>query len=500
MGKCTARSFYGLATFAFLLYFAKVSSTSPPQQTIIDVMKSDPKLHNVPISLYNNNITSVCANQTYPKGNDIMDYEDKNIYLCLAFYDTLYKVFATSQVNKSLQDKFSDKEAFYSYIEEFFPTKEDVNGTVFCDKIKGLTFSSEKLKPILSTIDHLNNLITCYRLCFNMRKKFNPFCGILAWSKSIDDDNAKKIDIVHKTKDAVEKEKTLNKSNLVTSSTELKSSSKAKLVPTTKSNNVHKIGTTENNNRENENVLEPKVPDIQKLKPENTHIAAVPNTLDKPLGSSSVKIKSSTINNLNAVSGNEKNNVNDATDPKLDQQNTGIKPDHPKKSQEELKKLDENIADNDVLENGKAINGEVKTDTISKNTQSHDNSANQEDWSHLEDDPNDGPEPPTDTDDQNQNMPEPSEQRDIIPPYHSLRSDEESHFFTYFTIVSLISIAAYIGYYNKQKILAIVLEGRRSRNSRSRRRPSTANYRKLDCTLEEAVTSQCNANVTHVIY
>jgi len=50
------------------------------------------------------------------------------------------------------------------------------------------------------------------------------------------------------------------------------------------------------------------------------------------------------------------------------------------------------------------------------------------------------------------------------------------------------------------QIFAIVLEGRRSRSNRGRRRPSTASYRKLDCTLEEAVTSQCNANVTHVIY
>lgn len=58
---------------------------------------------------------------------------------------------------------------------------------------------------------------------------------------------------------------------------------------------------------------------------------------------------------------------------------------------------------------------------------------------------------------------------------------------------------AYAMFYVFQ-ILAIVLEGRRARNSRGRRRPSTANYRKLDCTLEEAVTSQCNANVTHVIY
>ena len=39
--------------------------------------------------------------------------------------------------------------------------------------------------------------------------------------------------------------------------------------------------------------------------------------------------------------------------------------------------------------------------------------------------------------DQNQHIPEPSEQRDIIPHY-SIRTDEESHFFTYFTVVSLI--------------------------------------------------------------
>lgn len=53
--------------------------------------------------------------------------------------------------------------------------------------------------------------------------------------------------------------------------------------------------------------------------------------------------------------------------------------------------------------------------------------------------------------DQNQHIPEPSEQRDIIPHY-SIRTDEESHFFTYFTVVSLISVAAYIGYHNKQKV------------------------------------------------
>ncbi|XP_058791119.1 trans-Golgi network integral membrane protein 2-like [Phymastichus coffea] len=82
-----------------------------------------------------------------------------------------------------------------------------------------------------------------------------------------------------------------------------------------------------------------------------------------------------------------------------------------------------------------------------------------------------------------------------------IKEEDESHFFIYFSILSLVCLILYIGYHNKQKILAIVLEGRQSKRNRgSRRRPNTANYRKLDSNLEEAVTSQCSTNVTHVIY
>ncbi|XP_057341422.1 trans-Golgi network integral membrane protein 2-like [Microplitis mediator] len=81
------------------------------------------------------------------------------------------------------------------------------------------------------------------------------------------------------------------------------------------------------------------------------------------------------------------------------------------------------------------------------------------------------------------------------------KDDDDSHFFGYFTILGLIcGMGGCLLYHHKQKILAILLEGRRSRGGRGRRRPSTASYRKLDCTLEEAVTSQCNSNVTNVIY
>ncbi|XP_014213799.1 uncharacterized protein LOC106643256 isoform X2 [Copidosoma floridanum] len=103
--------------------------------------------------------------------------------------------------------------------------------------------------------------------------------------------------------------------------------------------------------------------------------------------------------------------------------------------------------------------------------------------------------------------PLPDDDQDSLIPYqnkrksYSVDKEVESHVFGYFFLMIMCCIFMYIGYSNKQKILAMVLEGRRGRRGRgNRRRPSTASYRKLDSNLEEAVTSQCSANVTHVIY
>lgn len=79
-------------------------------------------------------------------------------------------------------------------------------------------------------------------------------------------------------------------------------------------------------------------------------------------------------------------------------------------------------------------------------------------------------------------------------------NEDDSYFFFYFMVVCVAFVLGYVGYHNKQKILAIVLEGRKGRRSQ-RRRPNSANYHKLDCNLEEAVTSTCsNKSTTNVIY
>lgn len=78
--------------------------------------------------------------------------------------------------------------------------------------------------------------------------------------------------------------------------------------------------------------------------------------------------------------------------------------------------------------------------------------------------------------------------------------DSDSYFFSYFMMVCVVFICGYVAYHNKQKILALVLEGRKGRRPSRTRRPNSSNYRKLDSTLEEAVTSSCNKNSAQVIY
>ncbi|XP_059479193.1 trans-Golgi network integral membrane protein 2-like [Neocloeon triangulifer] len=78
--------------------------------------------------------------------------------------------------------------------------------------------------------------------------------------------------------------------------------------------------------------------------------------------------------------------------------------------------------------------------------------------------------------------------------------ETESNFSSYLLTVAIISVVCYLLFHNKQKILALLLEGRRN-NSGSRRRPNSSNYRKLDTNLEEAITSPAPQSTnSHVIY
>lgn len=80
----------------------------------------------------------------------------------------------------------------------------------------------------------------------------------------------------------------------------------------------------------------------------------------------------------------------------------------------------------------------------------------------------------------------------------NIKMDGDSSFFSYFMVTCLFVAAGYVGYHNRQKIFALVLEGRRGRRQSRSRRPNSANYRKLDSNLEEAISSSCKIGRAHV--
>jgi Keratinocyte-associated gene product len=74
----------------------------------------------------------------------------------------------------------------------------------------------------------------------------------------------------------------------------------------------------------------------------------------------------------------------------------------------------------------------------------------------------------------------------------NFEEDPDSNFFTYLCALMFMCVLLYILHQNRHKILALFLEGRRgNRRGRERTRSgSKAAYSKLDCNLEEAITSK----------
>lgn len=78
--------------------------------------------------------------------------------------------------------------------------------------------------------------------------------------------------------------------------------------------------------------------------------------------------------------------------------------------------------------------------------------------------------------------------------------DGESYFLSYFMVVCVLVVLGYVGYHNRIKVMALLLEGKRSRRPYRGRRPNSANYHKLDSNLEEAISSNVTKNSNNVIY
>jgi len=89
-----------------------------------------------------------------------------------------------------------------------------------------------------------------------------------------------------------------------------------------------------------------------------------------------------------------------------------------------------------------------------------------------------------------------------MPANPASSEETPSYFLSYFFALTVICIAGYLIFHNKNKLMGLVLEGRRPRNGRRQRRSSSssARYRKLDNNLEEAMGPSSNTSFSQVVY
>jgi len=75
----------------------------------------------------------------------------------------------------------------------------------------------------------------------------------------------------------------------------------------------------------------------------------------------------------------------------------------------------------------------------------------------------------------------------------------QSNFFSYFIVLAIITIIAYLVFHNKKKILGLIVEGRSGRQA-GRRRSGGREYRKLDSNMEDMMETGREPSMRQVIY
>lgn len=76
----------------------------------------------------------------------------------------------------------------------------------------------------------------------------------------------------------------------------------------------------------------------------------------------------------------------------------------------------------------------------------------------------------------------------------------QSNFFSYFIVLAIITIIAYLVFHNKKKIVGLIVEGRSSGRQAGRRRSGGREYRKLDSNMEDMMETGRETSMRQVIY
>ncbi|XP_043504564.1 putative mediator of RNA polymerase II transcription subunit 29 [Polistes fuscatus] len=493
-------------------------------------MYNDTNLCNTSIKdfLYKSEYTKECNSFKYHEelGKVNVTLDNVQEFLCLGIYDTAYKLCQYEEIER--WDKiFPDQKQFDSTIGDLVKIYQtdgsDTTFKSFCNDLVGYTPKYDKLKPVLSKlIAKFETPELCFSICFDLESKLRtPLCAILAWINKIDQDiteklkndsNKVKTNIVdHQNESLKNKQENHKDQPIIQHDTDnlkhlenkihISATPAASIIST---NNVKKDNIINNNNDNNNNSIQTKqLPQIKenpiKINDELNFIKS-----DPTVKTTSQSTSNPIINNNNESQDKLTSLLKEADKKQVDDNNNSQEPppsfeedDSKSKKKDKVDPEKNSITDKDVNQPvTETKSTEAYDDTkIISTTESNvvaDNILSGSD--HQKNAPTEDIDQSGSVDNPSESISEPSKQR------AHFENDEESHFLFYFAVISIGFIGGYTGYHNKKKLLAIVLKGRRSKNNRGRRRSSSPKYRKLDCTLEEAVTSQCNANVTHVIY
>ncbi|XP_033215709.1 trans-Golgi network integral membrane protein 1-like [Belonocnema kinseyi] len=476
----------GYLIFIFVIYidlFSGVKSKSVSINIFQEIGKgSSPAACKTVQFLLNSTFTQSCALETFPVMKTPLEDSKNQTILCLALYDYSLKWCSRSSQNIPLPE-IANATVFDTEVAKFASVDSIGN---FCESDKS-SYNETIASELKNFYKHSSK---CTLYCTDFSKGINQpkkICSALFW-------------LDHTLK-------TYNPGTPISPTPEKKS----KVGDKTAENSVSVVKNTEEEitksktpegrtpvvEKQEENAHEAKKPESGKLPStiSNNKTTSTENLqLGQPnTGANSEKVKISISNNDNQVKKVVGKVDSSSGSGNVDTQK--VAPATTKKELPSVENTDVKLPPEDVSTTGKKLDSTDKSSTISENTVDGPN----EKTGGIQDIPPPFPDIEEDSaDDDGQKEESPAQKK--VQNYPSRTIEEESHFFSYLVVISLLFVCFYFAYHNKKKVLAMFLEGRRSRNGRGRRRPSTANYRKLDCNLEEAVTSQCNSNVTHVIY
>lgn len=227
-----------------LVFFTGVISTPVIQPSITEVMKDDTNLCRESKLLYESEYAKLCASLPYPTASLNFTEQNLDIFLCLGVYDTAYKICQYPRV-------LFNTTVLIPYLKKFISdaTLIQEKEKKFCDNLQ-FTSSYNKIDSLFKPfIEELNKSYKCQKICFDLNDKLKPLCAVFAWIKKFDDiKKANRTETKHDivTSDLVTSNETTSKWN---SKVELKQTPEVTEVKEPNEQNANKlIAIPENNN------------------------------------------------------------------------------------------------------------------------------------------------------------------------------------------------------------------------------------------------------------